>query len=605
MNESSLDIPRVWQAVCLARGRHGPRLWHRKPGRDLWKEQVEKDPEGGQLRERIREQAEALLAAPLLERVLEGRRLLAVSRECLNRVALLDFGWRLSGDDRLAGRAAREVLAVCGFPDWNPSHFLDTAEMSLAVAWALDTFGNRWAPAVRRSVEEALVRLGLDAGEANPDAWWIRATNNWGQVCHAGMTAAALVLLERDPERAARVIHRAVVHLPLSMAVYAPDGGYPEGPSYWGYGTTFNVLLIEMLENGLGTDFGLSEQEGFSKTGLYIQEMQGPTGLFFNYADGAETGYAPSVLYWFSERFGTPVTLAWIAATRRRWKGERGAGHRANGREGGSRFGLELLWLPPVRPEDEKHVQELPLDWQDRGVVPVAVFRSRWNDSEAWFVGFKAGSPSHNHGHMDAGSFVLEAYGVRWAVDLGAESYHRIESLGLSLWDRQQNSDRWRVFRLNNFSHNTLTIDGALHRVEGQARLSHFVPDPASPWAEADLTPVYASQVAQAVRRLTFLERRGLVVADHLQGLRPGACVEWGMMTRATVASEGSDLLLSQNGRRLRLMASGTPGHWEVRETDPPPAPHDSPNPGVRRVCFVARAPGSGNLAFEVRLTAG
>jgi len=96
-----------------------------------------------QLRERIREQTEALLAAPLLERVLEGRRLLAVSRECLNRIALLDFGWRLSGDDRLVARVVREVLAVCGFHDWNPSHFLDTAEMSLAVAWALDAFGNR------------------------------------------------------------------------------------------------------------------------------------------------------------------------------------------------------------------------------------------------------------------------------------------------------------------------------------------------------------------------------------------------------------------------------------------------------------------------------
>lgn len=91
MNPESLDIPRVWQAACLARGRHGPRLWHRKPGRDLWKEQVEKDPDGAQLCQRIREQTEALLDAPLLERVLEGRRLWAVSRECLNRVALL---WR-------------------------------------------------------------------------------------------------------------------------------------------------------------------------------------------------------------------------------------------------------------------------------------------------------------------------------------------------------------------------------------------------------------------------------------------------------------------------------------------------------------------------------
>ena len=33
---------------------------------------------------------------------------------------------------------------------------------------------------------------------------------------------------------------------------------------------------------------------------------------------------------------------------------------------------------------------------------------------------------------MDAGSFVLDADGVRWAHDLGAENYNRIESLGMT-----------------------------------------------------------------------------------------------------------------------------------------------------------------------------
>ncbi len=603
MKPSLISFEYVEEAIRLAAGRRGPRLWRRTSASDPWKERVEADPDSLFLRACIREETEAICAAPLLERIVEGRRLLAVSRQCLSRIALLDFGWRLLGDPRFPHRAAEEVLAVCRFSDWNPSHFLDTAEMSLAVAWALDAFGELWDPAFRRRIENSLIRLGLDAGDVNPEAWWIRSNNNWGQVCHAGMTAAALVLLERDPARAARVVHRAVTNVPASMAVYAPDGGYPEGPSYWSYGTTFNVLLIQMLENVLGTDFGLSEQEGFSNTGLYIQAMRGPTGLFFNYADGSEeNGYCPSVVYWFAERFGTPVVSSWVEMTRRQWRSgsDQATGTRKKRRD---RFGLELLWLPPLRGATAG--VDLPLDWQDRGIVPVAVFRSGWDDPDAWFAGLKAGSPGQNHGHMDVGAFVLDAMGVRWAVDLGADCYHRIESRGLLLWDRAQNSDRWRVYRLNNYSHNTLTIGGALQRVEGYAPITGFSSDRESPWAEADLTSVYASLATRVIRRLSLRERCSAVITDRVEGVRPGTQVEWGMMTRADVEISGSVAFLRQSGRVMRVEAMGEGMRWEVQEADPPPAEHDSPNPGVRRLRFFVHAPPSGELALEVRFQAG
>jgi len=33
---------------------------------------------------------------------------------------------------------------------------------------------------------------------------------------------------------------------------------FSEGPGYWTYGTTYNVLLVAELESALGSDFGLS-----------------------------------------------------------------------------------------------------------------------------------------------------------------------------------------------------------------------------------------------------------------------------------------------------------------------------------------------------------
>ena len=40
------------------------------------------------------------------------------------------------------------------------------------------------------------------------------------------------------------------------MVGYGPDGGYPEGFGYWGYGTSFQVMLIAALESAFGTDNG-------------------------------------------------------------------------------------------------------------------------------------------------------------------------------------------------------------------------------------------------------------------------------------------------------------------------------------------------------------
>ena len=67
-----------------------------------------------------------------------------------------------------------------------------------------------------------------------------------------------------------------------------------------------------------------------------------------------------------------------------------------------------------------------------QGKNPVCLMRTSWKDPEALFIGFKAGSPSVNHGHMDIGSFIAEANGVRWAVDLGSQNYESLESKGMS-----------------------------------------------------------------------------------------------------------------------------------------------------------------------------
>ena len=82
---------------------------------------------------------------------------------------------------------------------------------------------------------------------------------------------------------------------------------------------------------------------------------------------------------------------------------------------------FHLLWLDNRgrAPQDD----DLPRATVYRG-VDVAFLRSAWGDPNAIFVGFKGGDNKANHSHLDLGSFVLDALGVRWALDLGSDDYN-------------------------------------------------------------------------------------------------------------------------------------------------------------------------------------
>ncbi|MFO7904053.1 MAG: heparinase II/III family protein, partial [Pirellulaceae bacterium] len=453
-----------------------PRLLTNRQELSRLRESLDGNPLRKALAEGVTRQADGLLEAAPITRTLTGRRLLGQSRRCVKRLLTLAMAFHLSGDQKYVQRAEKEMLAVAAFKDWNPSHFLDVAEMTFAMAVGYDWLFHELAPENRETIRKAIVRKGVALPFDSRHNGWVRASNNWGQVCHGGLTAGALAVLEDEPALAAKTVHNAIHNVRHAMAAYAPNGGYPEGPGYWTYGTSYNVLLIAALESALGADFGLTKAPGFSLTGQFPALACGPSGLYFNYADGGAGRSTGPTLFWFAKRFERPD---WLLGEFERL--ERTIA-RLNGRKSrlhGSRLlPLVLLWMEP-KPDDVEI--RMPLHWSSEGKVPITIHRGGWTDPKATFVGFKGGSPSANHGQMDIGSFVLDADGVRWALDLGAEGYHGIESRGMNLWSSRQDSDRWTIFRQSNAGHNTLVIDGQLQRAAGKGEIVEFSDDPSFP----------------------------------------------------------------------------------------------------------------------------
>ena len=540
------------------------------------------------------EEARAIVPLPVLERKQEGRRLLAVSREALRRITTLAIAWMRTRDSALLARAEAEMLAVCAFSDWNPSHYLDVAEMSLGVALGYDWLHDALPADSRETIADGLWRLGLQTA-IDDTSWWVRAHNNWGQVCHAGMTAAALALAERHPEAAATVVARAFRNLPLPMATFAPDGVYPEGPMYWDYGTSFNVAFFILVESALGTSYGLDALPGFVGSADFMRHATGPTGRYYNYADCGLSHRNQPTLLWFADRYADRFGGRAAGAFDPEWRAMTEQPRRLVRNRMAPlilMFGLPCDGTPKGAPAP------LPLDFHGRGASEIVTMRGAWNDAKAWYVGIKSGTPSASHGHMDGGSFILEAEGVRWACDVGAENYHALESQGYNLWDGAQEGTRWGVFRYGNLSHNIPVVNGERQLVKERADVVAADLNGPSPRATVDLSPLYGRP---ATRRFHFAERRALEIVDEIGGLKGGDVVRWQMLTQAAAEPRGRVLTLTQDGRRLTLEAD-VDVVWTVTEATELCHKWDSPLENFRIVSFERKAEADGEMKHAVSI---
>ena len=561
----------------LSRLADHPRLLLPKGAEKKLLKQINRDAVWKEIHTATLGEADRIITLPVSERIKTGMRLLAVSRENLRRIFILSYAYRMTGQEKYLVRAEQEMLKAASFSDWNPSHFLDVGEMTMALGVGYDWLYPALSEASRRTIREAIVKKGFKPSYDTAYNWFVDAEHNWNQVCNGGLAFGAIAVAESEPEWAQKIIDRAIDKVRLPMRHYAPDGAYPEGPGYWGYGTLFNVLLIGGLESTFGTDYGLSQMPGFMQTGTYEMQMVSPLIKHFNYMDNSYEPESSSAPFWFYSKTQDPSVLCQQVSILQRDTAKKYLKDRV--------LPAMLIWGAGA--PMEKAVAPQETFWAGRGNTPVCVMRSGGGDPNARFVGVKLGSPSINHGHMDVGSFVFEADGVRWAIDLGSEDYNTTETRGVDLWNMAQQSQRWDVFRYNNRSHNTLTFNDKLQRVNGSAQIIESDSATARRFVKTDLTPVYAGQVDKVERTISLVDNDYLLIEDEITAGKNYTRMRWTLMTRTTpkILSDNT-VMLEQDGKRCLLkIESETPIVWRFEKT-PTVNTFDSPNPDVTMVVF-------------------
>ena len=520
-----------------------PRLLYTTVDHKSVKDRLKSTPLMDSLYVKLLEQAENLLNVPVQKYQLTSlNQMLGISREQVSRIITLSMAYRMSGDKRFATKAEEELVNVCNYPNWNPYHFLDVAEMATAVGIGYDWLYQVLSPETKQLIVSTIKKNAIDEAfqvYEKRQAWY-NGDNNWNVVCNTGMVIGALAIAEDYPEEAAKVIQYATRYVPKCMEFFAPDGACYEGPAYWGYANSYLSVLCKALTDNFKHDFGLSEMEGINNTALYFIRTFSPSGKAFNFADsaypteGSILEYSENPLFFFfSRRFNQPEVAAHYRQVL--------TGALKHPKMSDRFFFLSLPWFDPAPFNEQTVVPRMELF--KGGGVDIIVFNGNRQTPHSLYLIAKTGAPRMSHQQLDVGTFVTEADGIRWSDDMGSDSYALP-----GFWDSKPDGQRWTYFRNTNFSHNTLTIDGKIQFSDGAASIMDYDTKAAQPYATMDMTPLYKDLATLVHRTFRMLDDLTMTVTDSVVLVSPKQEIQWTWITKADIQCDGNNATLRKDG---------------------------------------------------------
>ncbi|MBO2942422.1 DNRLRE domain-containing protein [Paenibacillus sp. F411] len=513
---------------------------------------------------KVKLDADRLLSAPVNTYNKAGAdQLLPVSRSVKERVMLLATVYRLEGQAVYAERAWKELQAAAAFPDWNPGHFLDTAEMTAAMAIGYDWLYDYLSAEQRTTLRNALLNKGLYVGlETYRGAvgdWnrhgWLTTESNWNLVANGGLGMGALAIADELPQLAQEIIDSGLASMEIALAEFEPDGGWVESVTYWYYSIKYLVEYMASLDSAVGTTFGLKEFPGISNTGYFPIYMTGPTDKSFHFGDAGNGTVRSAEFYWLADQYNEPALNGW------RDKNLSAGDYK------------DLIYYKPGAPSWNPIQAELPLDNYFRHVESVS-FRSGWEQPDATYVALKAGSNHVTHSDLDVGTFVMDALGVRWAEELGADSY-----AVPNYFDEGEKGKRWNYYRKRAEGQNVLVINPGMGQEQtllGTAVIDSLASDDDEAFAITDLTPVYEevrNTNGQVKRGIQLLDhRRQVILQDELE-LTEASEIWWFMHTgtNVKVAEDGQSAVLTLGDKRMyaRILTPRDGMSFTVRDAEP------------------------------------
>ncbi len=489
---------------------------------------------------------------------------------------------------------------------WNEPHFLDVAEMTSAFAMAYDWLYNDWNTTERSVIRTAIVQYGLVPGQdqyATSNGWWKLPENgdgNWNCVCNGGLLTGALAI-RGDPDTtpaqnaiADSIINSALPNMKANcMRGVYDDGTWAETANYWYFGTNAHGRALSALISATGTDQGLMAMNpNWYKTSYFHMYVSGPGGLFA-YGDNGPNKFATTAnqLMLYSKLSGDPVPAVY-----------------QRDRADASFDPLSMFWYQPTAKGAFWNGTPLDRNFDNTNGSWVSM-RSSWTDPNAVFVGMKASilTGHQTHGDLDAGDFIIDALGTRWAGEYGSGDYLSTDYFS----NETQGSARWTYYRKATDGQNTLIVNMQNQNVaacdpvnsfnsSGVSQTGDLNFKPATTDAAAfksDLSTCYSQPAGTVQRGIRLLNgRRQILVQDEIAQSSSITDVKWRVQTNGTVtiSADGKTATLTQssitdpNAGVVGKVSLGGTKTMKVQILSPSNATFTSQGPPAQRIYGVA-----------------
>lgn len=517
------------------------------------------------------------------------------SKDVLN----LAFMYRMTDDQAYFNRAWVELEALCGggeyaYPDWHPSHLLDTAMTANGVAIAYDWLYDDLSDEQRALAEAALYNYGLKEAQYqfSINHMFVTNLNNWNYVCNGGFITTAMALAHHENEEynalAGEILQKCYQSVQWGLPQYAPEGDSIEGISYWDYGTRYLVSMLASITSATNVENPFLDAPGLDMTALYPIYMSGKAGTY-NYSDNDMTDAVGYLNLWLAEVYNEP-SWTWY----HKYYMENDAY---------TATVYDLLYYNAAYYEADAP-ETLDAYYTSQAVTTM---RSDFTDPDGSFLGFKGGLNGAAHGDIDIGSFVYDLFGERWAFDFGKENYNLT-----GYWEIAAGGTRWNYYRKNALGHNTLIINpetGANQTVGAYVgAVEQSLNNAGGGYTILDMTDAYQDNAVSVKRGFAYFDRTQVLIRDEYT-LKAAGDTYWQMHTRADVAisEDGKTAVLTQNGETLLVKLfdeNGSDLKFAAMEAKPYDAERldgENANEGVTKLYILAENTQTG--VFNVLLT--
>jgi len=434
--------------------------------------------------------------------------------------------------------------------------------LSAATSWELATadhwLGDRLSKDTRALVRKEVERRTFAPFEGcvttgKPRLGWVTTTNNWNAVCLAGVTGAALALIE-PPERRALFVAAAEKHVRHFLSGFTADGYCSEGIGYWNYGFGHFLLLAETIHQATGGRIDLLEDPKVRQIAQFGRRMEILPGVYPAFADcHVESRPDVRIQAFVSRRYG----LGWQDDERRGLLLAPGPSSSLS-EAAVHGFANAASQRPPAQASSPAAGLR---DWfEEAGIL---ICRPAPGRKHALGAALKGGHNAEHHNHNDVGSFVVALGRETPLVDPGAEVYTA----------RTFSGDRYQSAVLNSFGHPVPRVAGQLQRT-GRAAAARVVKPQFTDEADTlvlDLRSAYPVKELKSLQRTFVFSREGsgkLTVTDEAAFSSPQT-FGTALITFSKWRRSGDDVLVIGDGSdAVRVTISAKPAGFKLESSE-------------------------------------